>query len=272
MLPCAIWVDMKRWNAVWWPHYMSPTPLHMTRPTLNGVKSSLPIALCTLPSDLALINTKRLIPLSKRRSSERSPASLIVKEACQSSASERNLCPDTPLPIQIRSHQLLKDYLSYYLCCYLDLGSLNVNCRCPQWLRSTSLAVWCSKDLITPKSTNGELRQSSWWLLGINFWRMHRCRFATSTHSGWRRTNLVVFISCISKKILPMMTRSHLVNVKSHSTPYRDSVSSSPFSGVCSYLILPWREVCRGRSTGHSCDVRINWWSLSLWIEKSSHA
>jgi len=147
--------------------------------------------------------------------------------------------------------------------CELSMSSL---------LRSTSLADWCSKDLITPKSTNGELRQSSWWLLGINFWRMHRCRIATSTHSGWRRTNLVVFISCISKKILPMMTRSHLVNVKSHSTPYRDSLSSSPFSGVCSYLILPWREVCRGRSTGHSCDVRINWWSLSLRIEESSHA
>jgi len=108
---------------------------------------------------------------------------------------------------------------------------------------------------------------------------MHRCRIATSTHSGWRRTNLVVFISCISKKILPTMTRSHVVNVKFpfYAIPmctllHRDSVSSSPFSGVCSYLILPWREVCRGRSTGHSCDVRINWWSLSLRIEESSHA
>jgi len=69
----------------------------MTRPIPYGVKSSLLIALCTLPSDLALINTWRLISSSKFCSSvhlsrERIPVSAHrQEEACQSAASEWNL-------------------------------------------------------------------------------------------------------------------------------------------------------------------------------------
>jgi len=49
---------------------------------------------------------------------------------------------------------------------------------------------------------------------------MHRCRIATSTHSGWRRTNLVVFMSCISKRYCRWWLVLTWWMWSFHSTPY----------------------------------------------------
>jgi hypothetical protein len=67
--PCCHAQSESAWrNEMPFDDHITCPRLHcMTRPTPNGVKSSLFIALCTLPSDLALINmhTWRLIVSSK---------------------------------------------------------------------------------------------------------------------------------------------------------------------------------------------------------------
>ena len=89
MLPFAIWVCLKKWNAVRRPHYMSPTPLHDPPDSLMALK-----ALCSLLS--ALCPLISLTSIQKDWYPQWSSAHLFREKPCSSLWKKKHA---NPLPL-----------------------------------------------------------------------------------------------------------------------------------------------------------------------------